>query len=113
MGLRDIILGQPHAAPQPVATPEWPNADSQIFVRALTAIERVAIQLANEDGDNSSYTARLVAAAACDSNGERIFTDADVPMIGKLDNPVVERIAIVAARMAGIGPAAEKDLRKN
>lgn len=105
------ILSTPFPAPRPVATPEWPAADGEVFVRALTAAEkdRYDESLSGEDATMENLRARLVVLAACDRDGNRIFADGDAGPLGKQPASVVTRLWRAAHDMAGEGVEAEKN----
>ena len=113
MSLKDIIFGEPSRKPEAVPTPEWPQADGKIFVRTLTATERVQFALSVEEGDKTNYFARLAVLTACDADGTRIWDENDAAALGQKDSPPVERIALVAQRLAGIGRDVTEGMRKN
>jgi hypothetical protein len=72
---------------EPVKVPEWGGI---VYVRTLTGSERddwedASIQGRGKDRRVSlrNLRARLVALAACNAEGQRIFTDADASWLGE------------------------------
>jgi len=97
--MREAIWKYAAPAPVPVATPEWPEQNGQVFVRTISAKENDAYEDAvSRNMDNAR--ARLVVMAACDESGQRIFEDNDVERVGNMPASVVARIWGVARKLA-------------
>ena len=100
----------------PVPTPEWEPIDGQLFVRVLTAAERVEwSDMATDDKGRAlpKYMALLVAFAACDSGGGQAFTLADVDWLQKQNGNVVKRIYDAAADLNEMTERRKAETEKN
>jgi len=96
---------------------EW---GGDIYIKSLTGAERDAFEasIVDMDGDKVKVTmknarARLAARAICDQDGKRLFTDADIPALGKKNGAVLQRIFDVAQRLSGFGKGEVDKLVKN
>ena len=111
---RDAILAAQDIKTECVEVPEWGGA---VLLRALTAGERdafdEAVTAARQAKAPTLVRARLVALAAVDANGVRLFTDADAAALDAKSGAVLDRLFAVAARLAGIGRRDAEDLEKN
>ena len=116
MNFRALIEKQETQERQPVATPEWPELDGKLFVRVLSAEERV--RFADQATDNEGrptprYTAALVAMAACDDDGRAGFTENDIAWLAGRNGNAVKRIYDAAARLNEMDKSSREDLEKN
>lgn len=121
MGLltRDAILGAQDLVTEMVKVPEW-NGEvivSTMSGEARDAWEQSLLAAPGEDGERKvnmkNMRARLLAAAAVDEKGRRIFTDADAEALGRKSAKALERCVKVIQRLNGL---TDKDLeaaRKN
>lgn len=109
---RSAILHAGAIAPVPVEVPEWGGT---VYVRPISGAERDAFELAitPPHGRLENIRARLVALCACDAQGARLFTDADVPALGALPAVALERVALVARRVNALGAAELEEVGKN
>lgn len=115
MNFLELITGTADRKPVPVPTPEWPTADGKVFVRRLTAAERVqfhteaAKQKATRGAD---FQAFIVAYCACKEDGTRGFPDNAWKAL--LDEPgtVVERISDTADELNVLSGAAQEATKK-
>jgi hypothetical protein len=105
------IFAAPREAPMEVAVPEWGGA---VFVRMLTAGERDRFETMALDGKSKGRHVRalLVCACACDFDGNRLFTDGDLPRISELDAAPVDRVFAAAMRLNRIGAAEVAELEQ-
>jgi len=118
MDLRETILQIEDLPRTAVSTPEWPVADGQIFVRTLTAGERVSysdtIDLDNRDSASvTKDLVSLVVLTACQADGTAIFNEADVANLQDKNGAVVHRIAMAAQEACGMTKEALEDEEKN
>lgn len=97
------------------------DAGDFVYVKALTASQRdewenYGSQVRETNGnpkDISGLIAAMVCLATVDENGNRIFTDADIPEIQKKSARVVGKIFDAAKRLSGIGADDERAILKN
>jgi hypothetical protein len=108
---RSAILAVMDLDKEYVDVPEWGGT---IIVRCLTGSERDAYE-AEIVGTRASGTSRelnltnirakLVARTVVDEDGNRLFTDADIPALGKKNAAVLDKIFTVAQRLSGLSQA--------
>jgi hypothetical protein len=89
-----------------VDVPEW---GGHVWVRSLTGHERDAFEnsIIEGRGKNRSvnlknFRAKLVAAAAISSRGERLFDATQVEALGRKNAGALERVFEVAQELAGL-----------
>lgn len=114
MNLKAKILALDDAKLLPVEVPEW---DTTVYLRVLSGAERSSIdarakqlEKAGRPGDIAAF---MVALTACEANGQRIFSDADVEALNNKNGLVLDRLALAAAEHNGIGQAAVDAAKKN
>lgn len=123
MGLlsREAILRAEDLPREEVSVPEWGGS---VLVRTLTGAERDRYEAdiydlkqkrgrASEVGFKDNLRAKLVALAACDERGQRLFSDADVRALGAKSAKALERVWNVARRLAGLSGEDVEELEKN
>ena len=103
---RDEILKAPDQVIEVIAVPEW---GGEVCVRSLSAAEydRYVQSMVQFRGKERSVNivnarARLLTIAACDEDGNRLFSEADVKELGTKNAAAVERVFKVAQRLAGL-----------
>lgn len=128
----DILTAADMPPPERVEVPEWGGA---VFVRTLTAGERDRVEKAmldarppepkskGKDKDKAdeprpapippNFRGLLVSLTACDEQGTRLFTDADVEKLSKKSAAAMSRVFDVAMRLSGFTDADVEDLQKN
>lgn len=113
--LRHAILGTEDLPRVPVATPEWPAVDGHLYVRMLSAAERVAfgLSLGDDPPKLENHWARFAVLCLCDEQGQRVFADADAEALGKKSAAVLLRIKEAAETLNLTGREAAEDVRKN
>lgn len=112
--LKHKILGADDLPLTAVSTPEWPETDGKLYLRPLTAAQRVAFGISLDEGKQAqNYWARLVVLCLCDGEGHRVFADADAEALGAKSSLIMQRLARLARRMSGMGEEAEDDAKKN
>lgn len=116
---REDVLGADDAQVTPVDVPEW---GGRIFVRAMPGNERDAFELESarlrkQNGDDSlagmaGIRARLVARAACDAKGNRLFSLEDVARLGLKNGQALDRVFDAARALNGMGTEEVADAGK-
>lgn len=109
-----------------VSVPEWAKLlpGGGTYVRSLEGHERddfdEQITLTRKHGKKTTREihmanarAKLVALAACDKNGARIFFDTDVELLGKKNARALQRVFEVAMRLSGMTEEEIEDLGKD
>lgn len=114
---RDQILAAKDLSHEDVPVPEWGGT---VRIRGMTGDERDAFEIslvhAREDGANLSEAhirARLVAFTAVDSEGKRLFTEADVAALGAKSSAPLDRCYAVAQRLSRLTAGDLKELKGN
>jgi len=104
---REDILGASDIVIEKVPVPEWLNGFA--YVKGMTGAERDQFEssIVQQRGKNHrvnmvNIRAKLVAQTACNKEGERLFTDADVKALGKKSAVALQRLFDVAQRLSGI-----------
>jgi len=107
MSLRDQIADAQDLYAETVEVPEW---NVTIEMRTPTLAERSTMvrRFVKDDGsaaiDNLAemFPALLIATCFDPETGEALFTEADADLIRSKNGAVVERLAQVALRLAGL-----------
>lgn len=111
---RDDILSVMDIRIELVDVPEW---SGHVYVKGMSGIERddfeASIVETRGKGTKVNMTnvrAKLCALTVCDENGTKLFSDADVIVLGKKSASALQRVFEVAQRLSGIGDADVKEL---
>lgn len=114
---KDAILSASDLQHEDVAVPEWGGT---VRVRVMTGAERAQFEEDSfriEGGKAvpqlDNYQARLVALCAIDEHGHRLFSVADIEVLGGKSATALGRVYAVARRINGIGTEAAEAARKN
>ncbi len=104
MDLRSQILEADDLPLEEVTVPAW---DCTVYVRPMSGDEAVRYYQALRGDVVDPAVARnlLLAICLCDSHGERIFSDADAPYIGRRNAAVLGQLHDVAVRVNRLGAA--------
>jgi len=116
MGLtRDAILAADDLKKETVEVPEWGGS---VTIREFTAAERDLFEsewlkgkAAGTETDN--IRARLVSRTLITDTGERMFSDAEIAILGNKSATALDRLFTVAQRINGMSGAAVDELEKN
>lgn len=108
------ILAAQDLKTEVVAVPEW---GGDVTVRMLTAADRDALSfsLIGPDGKTNTqdYKAKLVARCLVGEDGQRLFADDEVQLLGAKSAVALERVFVVADRLNQISNAAIEEAEKN
>ena len=114
---RDAILATDDLPRELVAVPEW---GGEVYVRCMTAAERddweasvVQLDGTKTTANLANLRAKLVARTVCDEAGARLFSDADVSVLGAKSAAAMDRLYSVAARLSKISKSDEEELLGN
>lgn len=114
---RDQILEAKDLETREVEVPEWGGT---VLVRALSGTDRDAYEasLVQMRGNKSvpqlgNIRAKLVARAIVDEDGNRLFTDADIKVLGQKSAAALSRVFTVAAEMSGLNDADIEEIEGN
>lgn len=117
---RADILGADDLPRERVDVPEWGGS---VYVRTMTGAERDQFEAAMYEVQGAGYAAsrdylinfRAKFAALCivDENGNRLFSDDDVVVLGQKSVAALQRVLTVAQRLNALTEADVEALRKN
>lgn len=110
---RDEILNAQDLKTEEIQVPEWFGS---VLVRALTGSERDQFEqaiLIRKGKDTTvnlrNARAKLVVMSVVDAAGKRLFSDADVAILGRKSAIALQRVFEAATRLSGIS---EEDLEE-
>ena len=114
---KEAILQQADRKVEMVEVPEWGGV---VYVRSLTGAERDQFEssIVERNGRDvrtnlRNLRARLVVMAACDENGEPIFSTEDAAALGAKNAAALDRIFSVAQRLSGLRDNDVQELAEN
>lgn len=96
-----------------VEVPEW---NGSVFVRSMRAVERDSLEVrVLADGERNMANIRATFCARCivDEEGERLFSDKDIPLLGNKSAAALDRIFAVVQRLNGLTADDVEELAKN
>ena len=88
----------------------------KVFIRILKARERDLYEGSIAGGDKfnfDNFRSRLVALCLCDANGNRIFKDEDISVLGEMPADLINKLFTVAQEINGFTPKAIETAEKN
>lgn len=109
---RDAILKAQDLRRELVDVPEW---GGEVYVRGFTALEKEEVEMRSmqmvdiatgqikDARQMAGLKAWIVARCVVDSDGVRIFTDADMDGLQGKNAEVISRLADVAGRLSALG----------
>jgi len=108
---KEEILGSNDLIREVVNVPEW---GGDVYVYTMTGEERDSFEVSIVDGKGKTtflnIRAKLCARTIRDEEGNRIFTDKEIDLLGKKSGIALDRIFDVAKRLNGIGKEEIKEL---
>ena len=114
---KDAILAANDLVTEDVEVPEWGGT---VRVRAISGAERDAFEQAivTRKGKNvttnlANIRAKMVALCVVDENGQRIFGDKDVLLLGTKSAAALDRVFTVAQQLAGLTDKDVDELAEN
>jgi hypothetical protein len=108
------ILGAVHLKTESVDVPEWGDGVS-VLVSEMSGLARDAFFVKKEAGKVpvSESQADLLLATVVDESGALVLDQTDIASLRTQGAIAMDRIAAVAVRLNGMGPAAVEDAVKN
>lgn len=108
------ILAAAHLKTESVDVPEWGEGVT-VLVSEMSGLARDAFFLKKEAGKRpiSESQADLLLATVVDESGALVLDESDVAGLQAQGAIAMDRIAAVAVRLNGMGPAAVEDAVKN
>jgi hypothetical protein len=114
---REAVLTANDIQREEVDVPEWGGS---VLVQALMGDERDALEASMIKGKGKkaqvnleNLRAKVVARCVVDEDGVHIFSDADIPALGKKSAAALNRVYEVAQRLSGITDDDVEELTKN
>lgn len=116
MGLltREQILAVQDVSTETVAVPEW---GGDVLVRGMTGTERDRFEASIVETHGKkvkvvmvNIRARLVAQCVIDEKGERLFSNADIELLGKKSAAALQRVYDVAQKLCGLSDSDVEEL---
>ena len=117
--LRAAILAANDIDLEPVYVPQWKET---VYVKTLSGTERerylASITRTTGKGRHKDTevltieaTAKLLSRTLCDQDGNLLFTEKDVPALGKKSSLAMDLVSKVAAKLNGFGVEAEEEAK--
>lgn len=116
MALRDTIRESTDISTKEVHIPEW---DVTLFVKGLTALERVQCSDDSDDDSdepgvqNLSFMARMIVASVVDKDGNKVFQPDDADWFRTKSYAAFNRLFAAVAEVNGGSAASAEAARKN
>lgn len=115
---RNDILKASDIKTEEIAVPEWGGT---VLVRGLTGKERDAFEagiVGDKLGKGSQINmqnlrAKLVSLACVDDKGARLFTEADIDILGNKSASALERLFDAARHLSGMNQVDIQELTEN
>lgn len=114
---REQILAAEDIESEIVEVPEWGGS---VLVRGMTGQQRDEWEASMSERRGKKYVpnvanirAKLVVYSVIDRNGERLFTMADVEVLGRKSAAALSRVYDVAARLSGVTDQDVEELAEN
>jgi hypothetical protein len=111
---KDQILNAEDVKYETVDVPEW---GGPVRLRTVAAKDRDAFDRAlfPKPGvrNMEDFRARVVAMCVVDEDGNRVFSDADIPMLSQKSAAAIDRLIPVAQRLSGLTTADVEEFAKN
>lgn len=110
---RDQILSADDLGLLEVQVPEWGDS---VFIRVMTVGERDAYEndwVVNKSRGVEDFRTKFLARCICDSKGERLFKDEDIPLLSKKSAKVMSRLWQLAMEHNALSDKDVEELAKN
>lgn len=112
---KEQILAAEDVSSEVVSVPEW---GGDVRVKMMTGTERDSWEssIVGTNGTQRNLyniRARLVALTACDDQGCRLFSDADLVELGKKSAKALDRVFAVAQKLNALSESDIKELEGN
>jgi hypothetical protein len=111
---REEILSKTKLRQETVTVEEW---GGDVIVSEMAGDVRdeweQLLRKKDKSGNIVSARAKLVVFTVVDEKGNRVFTEDDIPAIGKLSSEALEKICRVAVRINGLTAETIDEAKKN
>lgn len=107
---RDDILNAKDTETVTVNVPQW---GGDVIVSTMSGQSRDKLELAfSNKGSLENVRARIVALSVVDSNGNLMFTDADIMKLGRKSAKALDIVFTAAQKLNAIGDKEVEELAK-
>jgi hypothetical protein len=110
---REKILSSQDLETEEVEVPEW---NGSVFIKGMTGTERDAFEQSIVDGKKTNLVnirSKLLVKCICDENGERLFDEKDVDVLGAKSAAALDRLFEVAQGLNGMSASDVESMEKN
>lgn len=110
---KEQILNANDSKIEAIDIPEW---GGQVFIRTISGTERDNFEqsiIKGKETDLTNLRAKFCVLVICDENGNRIFNDNHVSVLGKKSAAALDRIFDAGRKMNGMTDSDVKELEKN
>lgn len=113
---REQMISKGESLPrQEIKIPEW---EDSVWVRSLTVGERDLVDNEistnrNKGNAHNNLRARMLVRCCCDATGKELFTEADIPVVGKFAATILEKVFDSILKLNRIGAGAVEEAEKN
>lgn len=98
----------------PLAAVDVPEWGGQIFVRAMSALDRAEVEAYLDENPGRVALRAIVAVVSIrDEHGARLFTVDDIPALNEKSSTVLDRVFARAASLSGMTSSSREAIRKN
>lgn len=74
---------------EPIEVPEW---GGDVYIKTLSGIERDAFEESYAEQKMRAFRVRFLVLTLADENGERLFADGDVDLLGGKSSVIINRL---------------------
>ena len=114
---KESILAANDSRIETVDVPEWGGV---VRVKTMTGTERDAFDQMVLEGRGSdkaanirNFRSKICVCCICDGDGNRLFANGDVDIVGKKSSIVLDRISESASKLNALGRKDIEELEKN
>ena len=109
---REAILAAEAIKPIRIEVPEW---GGYVFITRVSAADWMGIQdsLINEERSNAIWTGKVLSLSIVDENGNRLFTENDIPSLMSKSLSAVNRLFRAADSINDFTGKGLKEAEKN
>lgn len=86
-----------------VNVPEW---KTDVYLKVLSGTERDAFEAAYTDQRMQNFRVRFLVLTLCDQEGDRLFDDEQITLLGKRSSLVIARLFEAAWKLNMLSPEA-------
>jgi hypothetical protein len=114
---KEQIIGFDDLKSQVVEVPEWGGS---VIIRRMSGVERDSYEADIYDSKGGTivlkrenFRAKLVARCLVGENGERLFSDGEIAVLGKKSAAALDRCFAIAQKINGMTKEEQDNIEKN